>query len=32
LEQLEKEEKLEKLQETFESVREDYQRILAMMH
>ena len=30
--QLEDKERLEKLQETFESVREDYQRILAMVH
>jgi len=30
--QLEKEERLEKLEETFQSVREDYTRILAMVH
>lgn len=29
--QLEKEERLEKLEETFQSVREDYSRILAMI-
>lgn len=30
--QLEKEERLEKLEETFQSVREDYARILAMIN
>lgn len=30
--QLEDKERLKKLQETFDSVREDYQRILAMVH
>ncbi len=29
--QLEKEERIEKLEETFTSVRDDYQRILAMV-
>lgn len=29
--QLEKEERLEKLEETFQSVKEDYSRILAMI-
>ena len=31
LAQLEKEERLEKLEETFQNVREDYQRLLAMI-
>jgi histone acetyltransferase 1 len=30
--QLEKEERLEKLEETFQAVTEDYRRILAMIH
>jgi histone acetyltransferase 1 len=30
--QLEKEERLEKLEETFQNVREDYSRILGMIH